>query len=189
MGPKVVIAVSAVLLAGCGGSADEQTSTVSSTSTTVSPTTTPTTTTTTVSTAPPSTSVCDDLAGPVGVLAAMVPRLASADLDAVSSQEAWELSLAQYEVDATAWREIAELVPELRDAAQRAAIHLAEVAATGRATEPDLTAIDRARTTSRTLIDPVAAGLGPRMPTREASAGAELIDFVQRTCPELFPTG
>lgn len=173
----IVLAVGA----GCAGEPDEGASadqtTIPASPTAVAPTTTP---------APPD-DVCDELAEPVGVLSGTLESFPGPDLDQVTSQEAWDRMILQYEANAEAMTEIGAVVPQLREATDEASSSFAERAAAGRAAEPDLALIDRARQASRSRIDPVAVvtGLEPIM----AADGpvAEVAGFVSRTCPELGP--
>lgn len=172
----VVLAVGA----GCAGEPDEEAA--------GEPTTTPASPTTVApTTSGPAEDVCDELAGPVEVLSSTLDSIPGADLEQVSSQEAWDRMLAQYEANAAAMAAIGAAVPQLRDAANEASSSFAERAAAGRAAEADLALTDRARQASRSRIDPVAVvtGLEPIMATD--GPVAEVAGFVSRTCPELDP--
>lgn len=181
MRPVAVLVGLLVAASGCGNGSDERSS--SELTTSAAPTTTAG-----PATAPgPPDDVCDELAGPVDVLNGTVGALAGPDLEQVSSQDAWGRMITQYEANAAAMTQIGAVVPQLSDAAHEAAAQFAERAAAGRATEPDLALIDRARQASRSQVDPVAVvtGLEPIM----ASDGpaAEVAGYVSRTCPELDP--
>lgn len=183
-----VLAV-AVLLVACSG---ESAGDASAGSTTEAPTPTaaPTTTTTAAdSPTSPAAAVCEELAEPVAVLdRAAVANRAGPDLEQLSSRDAWDRSIDQHEANAAAMDRIARVVPEVRAAAEEAAAGFAELAAAGRSTEPDLALIDRARSTSRTAIDPVVVGTGVAPP--DATGGGGVVhQYVQRTCPHLLGAG
>lgn len=133
--------------------------------------------------------VCAQLAGPVEVLNGFFDALAGPDIEELSSQEAWDRMLAQYEANAAAFTEFGQVVPQLRESADAAAAEAADRAASARGIEPDLELIDRARTANRSRIDPVevATGMEPSMAT--GAPASELYGYVERVCPELLGVG
>lgn len=173
----VVLSVVMAVAAGCAGGSVEDESSQSATTTTSVPTTTT-----------PADHVCDELAGPVEVLSGTLNAFAGPDVEVVSSQEVWDRMIAQYEANAGAMTEISLAVPQLREAADEAAASFAERAAAGRATEPDLALIDRARQASRSPVDPVAVVTGLEPVLASDGPAAQVAGYVSRTCPELDPS-
>lgn len=169
-----IVAIS--LAAGCAAGSEEV-----ATTDPISPTTTAAPTTAAM---PDET--CDAIAAPVEVLNRTFEAFAGTDIDEVSSQEAWDRTIAQHEANAAAFTEIGLTVPQLREAADDAAAASAAHAAAGRATEPDLALIDRARVTSRTRVDPVTVVTGEEPMMGNDSPGAQVYGYVSRVCPELI---
>jgi len=171
-----VLVVVLSMAAGCGGGSLEDESS-QPTSTTSAPTTTTTR----------AEDVCVELTGPVSVLSETLSAFAGPDLEQVSSQDAWDRMIAQYEANAEAMTQIGLAVPQLREAADEASASFAERAAAGRATEPDLALIDRARQASRSSVDPVAVVTGLEPVLASDDPAADVAGYVARTCPELDP--